>query len=256
MPLPPGEAAGPERFRDLPSRQCYLGYLDILGFSDLVRNDFDRAKDAYDTIIEDAALRGQVHPSSGPSSSPLEITAVSDSFVIAGDELQAVANWCSGLLVGAIREHLLARGSIAYGRHVQQNLHGQGSSRHHTLIVSEALVWAVEDEKRSSHTRGRWLWKPRTMGPPCGVTLHRSVPAQALQDLDGKPQLAKQRAIVFKDGRWVVNPYDGATLRWIKKDLQQMFDENCGGPHEPKYRWMLELYAAVERNEPLRPVRA
>jgi hypothetical protein len=224
------------RFADLPTQHCYVGYLDILGFSKLVRTDFEGARAAYQQILDDAALvpknRGlqEVRPAN------VEITAASDSFMIVGSSLRDVANWCSGVVVGAIRASLLVRGSIAYGRHVQQNAHKNGKSRHHVLVVSEALSLAVDDEK-SRKT------------PPCGVTLEASVQKDAIRDLDGRWPLATQRAILSRDGRWITNPFGKAELAWAEPILQQMLEGNRGTAHESKYQWLLDLFAEVRSNK-------
>src|SRR5205085_10967654 len=127
-----------------------------LGFSSLIRSDFERAQADYVEILLDLSLidragKLKVFPKH------VEITAASDSFLIVGDELQHVANWCSSVQVAAIRTGRLARGGIAYGRHIQRSVHSEGGSRHHLLVVSEALVNAVDEERK----KGR---------PPCGVT--------------------------------------------------------------------------------------
>lgn len=183
-------------------------------------------------------LPGDGHVQVRPSG--VDITAASDSFVFVGDRLQEVVNWCSGLQVAGIRCRLLVRGSIAYGAHVQQNVHATGTSRHHTLIVSRALALAAADEKRKTP-------------PPCGITLDGSVTSVDIRGLDDGPQLARQRAILFRDGRWIANPFDGAVLRWAKNNLEEMLAAHLGTPYQAKYEWMLDLFADVENNKPMRP---
>src|SRR5260370_32733612 len=147
------------RFSEVPVRYCYVGYVDILGFSDVVLRDLDRAKRIYEEILKDVALM----PADGWHIHPVdvEITALSDTFVLVSDSLQEVANWSSSVLIGAMRQSMLVRGSIAYGRHVHQNAHMSGKSRHHVLVVSEALVRAAADERHRKT-------------PPTGITLHES----------------------------------------------------------------------------------
>jgi hypothetical protein len=130
-------------------------------------------------------LPSEGHRQTYPSG--VEITAASDSFLVVDEHLQPVANWCSGIVVGAIRAHLLVPGSIAFGRQFQQNIHAKGKSRHYLLAVSEALVLAAGDEKRKS--------------PPCCVTLDSSVSKEAIRELDSESRLAKQRpSCSGKDG--------------------------------------------------------
>jgi hypothetical protein len=45
-----------EPFSGIATRHCYVGYVDILGFSDVVMRDFDRAKYIYEEILKDVAL--------------------------------------------------------------------------------------------------------------------------------------------------------------------------------------------------------
>jgi hypothetical protein len=222
-----------------PVTNCYVGFVDLLGFSALVRSNFERAHEEYVRILLDLSLinRGgnfRVFPKG------VEITAASDSFMIVGDELQDVANWCSSVQVAAIRSGLLSRGGIAYGRHVQRNAHSEGGSRHHLFVVSGALANAAYEERRD----GR---------PPCGVTLHESITSQAIDALDGKPQLAKQRSILFKDGCWMTNPFGPDVLHWVEPRLREMRDEPSNAKHVGKYDWLLGLFNAVKANEHLRP---
>ena len=77
---------------------------------------------------------------------------------------------------------------------------------------------------------------------------------RVIASLDGNPQYtAKQRAIVFRDGWWIANPFGGDTLPWIEPPLREMHAKHHGTKHERKYQWMLDLLADVRSNEPLRP---
>jgi|SRR4051812_42063369 hypothetical protein len=224
---------------EMRARNCYVGYVDLLGFSSLVRSDFERAQADYVEILLGLSLidrtgKLKIFPRH------VEITAASDSFLIVSDELHHVANWCSSVQIAAIRTGRLARGGIAYGRHIQRNVHSEGSSRHHLLVVSEAVVNAVDEERKESR-------------PPCGVTLHASVSTQAIEALDGKLQLAKQRSIVFKDGCWIANPFGADVLHWVEPKLREMRDDPSNAKHVGKYEWLLDLFNAVKANTELRP---
>jgi hypothetical protein len=227
-----------EPFSGIATRHCYVGYVDILGFSDVVMRDFDRAKYIYEEILKDVALvpagGWQIHPVD------VEISALSDTFVLVSDSLQEVANWSSSVLIGAMRQLMLVRGSIAYGKHVQQNAHMSGKSRHHVLVVSEALVRAATDE-RDRKT------------PPCGITLHESIPSDAIAtlDADARSYTASQRAILFRDGRWITNPFDPASIHWAEPVLRRMLDDHRGSVHELKYQWLLDLLIDIKQNKAL-----
>jgi hypothetical protein len=235
MPAPPPLVP----FAQLDPSSCYLGFVDLLGFSSLVLEDFDRARTVYDAILKGTSLL----PEPGPVQtrpSGVDITAGSDSFVVVGQRLQHVANWSSGIQVAAMRVGMLVRGSIAFGRHVQQNVHRDGTSRHHTLLVSEALTRAVADE---SHRKD----------PPCGITLDPSVPPEAIAELDAPLQRARQRSIVFKGGRWMTNPFGAFEIQWARPKLDAMLEEHRDSCHRAKYEWMLELYRDVSEDRPLKP---
>src|SRR5260370_21901072 len=109
------------RFSEVPVRSCYVWYVDILGFSDVVLRDLDRAKRIYEEILKDVALM----PADGWHIHPVdvEITALSDTFVLVSDSLQEVANWSSSVLIGAMRQSMLVRGIIAYRRAVHHYTH-------------------------------------------------------------------------------------------------------------------------------------
>jgi hypothetical protein len=232
-------AAAATPFAEMLPCTVYLGYVDLLGFKALVRSDYDRAKRIYDEILRKSSLlpeKGAVQSHPGNVS----ITAASDSFFVVGEHLQDVANWSSGIQVAALREGLLARGSIAYGRHLQQDVHESGGSRHHTLVVSEALVLAASDEEHRKE-------------PPCGVTLSPSVPQSAIQELDREHQRARQRAIIFKSGRWIANPFGADVVLWIRPLLVEMLARHRCTPYRPKYQWMLDLFEDVYADKLLTP---
>jgi hypothetical protein len=217
---------------------AYVGFVDLLGFSAMVLKDFSQARQVYGAILN----ANRLLPGPGVRTRPwgVDVTAASDTFLVSGKRLQEVANWCSGIQVSAAREGMLVRGSIAYGRHARRDIHDTGGSRHHTLLVSEPLVWAADDE----HHR---------VIPPCGITLHGSVSPEEIAELDSAPQKAKQRSIVFKDGRWITNPFGADVIHWIEPKLKEMVESHRTTKHGPKYQWFLDLFKDVVADKPLRP---
>src|SRR6267378_2634982 len=141
---------------------------------------------------------------------------------------------CRARLLAVMAGLVAGHGDVLPSAFRRAELEAQDAGRL-AAIVSEALSLAAEDEK-SRKT------------PPCGVTLHASLPKEAIQDLDGQPLLAKQRAILFRDGRWITNPFGGAELAWAEPVLQQMLEAHRGSSHEPKYKWLLDLFADVRSN--------
>jgi len=132
------------------------------------------------------------------------------------------------------------RGGIARGKHVQQNLHERGDSRHHVFAVSEALVRAAAEERRKEP-------------PPCGITLDESsITLEEISAFDLPEYQATQRAVLFRNRRWIVNPFSAGIIRWAKPRLDALLSEYRGTSHSPKYEWMLDLLNDVSSNQRLR----
>jgi hypothetical protein len=229
----------PRIFADVPLRQCFVGYIDILGFGKLVCDSLERAQTLYDDILRTNDLL----PTNGAwqtrPDDRIDITAVSDSFLVVGEEIQPVASWCAGIQRVVMSSHLLVRGGIGYGRHLQKNIHEKGRSRHHVLAISEALVFAAGEEKRRDR-------------PPCGITLHSSVPAKPIEELDAGRSSNSQRVIVYWEGSWLINPF-GKTDAIEEARLVKMREQHRGTAEAYKYDWLFEFFQQIKADHPLRP---
>jgi hypothetical protein len=109
----------------------YVGFCDILGFSNRILTDFDRTLEVYRQF------------GSALSSLPVEgvtVTMYSDALLITGDSLGRVASAIQSLWFVALTHDLMIRGAITKGRYWEER---QGN---HMMVASDALVRAVKLE--------------------------------------------------------------------------------------------------------------
>ena len=110
----------------------YVGFCDILGFSNRVLLDFDGTLKVYKQFSDTF------------SSLPVpdvEVTMYSDAILITGTSLGRVACAIQNLWFIALANDLMIRGAIAKGRYWEQR------RGHHMLVASDALVRAVKLER-------------------------------------------------------------------------------------------------------------
>src|SRR6267154_3202490 len=103
----------------------YVGFCDILGFSDRILSDFDGTLKVYQEFAQSF---------SSLSSDQAEVTIYSDAILVTGHSLGRVACAIQNLWFIALANDLMIRGAITHGRYWQQR-HGN-----HMLVASNALV--------------------------------------------------------------------------------------------------------------------
>jgi hypothetical protein len=201
---------------------CYVAFCDILGFSNKIRTDFDKTLEAYEGL---ARLLGEF------KFREVEVTIYSDAILITAENLAAVLEACQNLLYFALTQDFIVRGGIAYGRYWKREI------GRHLLVVSDALVRAVEIEKVEAQY-------PRILiDDNIEVPLNFWVP-RFQHEVFACP-------ILHYDGHNIVNPFNFFWFAAAKGRFLKMRDENPG--QEVKYDWLLGLADAVERREPLVP---
>ncbi len=199
----------------------YVGFCDILGFSNRILSDFDGTVELYkrfgDTI-------------SGFSFKEIEITMYSDAVLIAGKSLGPVSSAIQSLWFFALASDLMLRGAITKGRYWEQR---QGN---HMLVASEALVHAVKLEK--------------SVGVPAVVI------ADDIEIPDGfwvhrfQAGLLQTPILHFRD-RNIVNPFN---TYWFASASARAFQLMAASPsHKDKYLWFLALHRAVSSDRELVP---
>jgi hypothetical protein len=191
----------------------YVGFCDILGFSNRILSDFDRTLEIYkqfgDTI-------------SGFSFKEVEITMYSDAVLIIGNSLGPVSSAIQSLWFFALASDLMLRGAITKGRYWEQR------QSNHMLVASDALVRAVKLE--------------RSVGVPAVVI------ADDVEIPDGfwvhrfQAGLLQAPILHFRD-RNIVNPFN---TFWFQSASARAFQLMAASPsHRDKYLWFLALHRAV-----------
>jgi hypothetical protein len=114
----------------------FVAYCDILGFSNLVLNQFDSTILIYRDFKEEITKKHYEN---------IMISIYSDSILIEGYNLIEVAQSVQILLWTTLRYNWIVRGGLAFGKHWKE------SDENNLLIVSEGLVKAVGIEKKIRH---------------------------------------------------------------------------------------------------------
>lgn len=199
---------------------AYVAFLDVLGFSQRIENDFNEALDAYRELLRNVEIFK-------PSSS-LSLRIYSDAILVSSPELVPVVKAVHTLNMLTLFGNCLIRGGIGYG------LHAEEESGANTFVVSQALSRAVEVEKRIKR--------------PC-VGLHTSVNVPDIFWLGDADNYI--RPLLFFDGIILVNPFNimwGVSARHRVAMMREEYPE-----HREKYDWFLSLYDAVSGGENLVP---
>lgn len=203
----------------------YVAFCDILGFSNRIITNFDKTLEAYDGL-------GRLL--NGFKFRQVEATVYSDAILLTGEDLGLILAACQGLLFFAATQDFVLRGGIAYGRYWKREM------GRHLLVVSDALVRAVEIEKNEA-------LQPRILiDDQIDIPLHYWV-ARFQHDVFGTP-------ILHYQGQNIINPFSPWWFASAKGRFLRMRSESPD--HEAKYDWLLGLADAVERREPLVPASA
>lgn len=205
---------------------CWVGFLDLLGFSAAVSSNFESAVASYSKIaafIQDVCRLHAAEQQACEQPRAATLRMVSDSIVVTGPTLLSVAAMCqavqSGALLGA---RMLLRGGIGFGKHanfvVGDNMY----------VVSCPLVEAVATEKHAG--------APRVV---VARGFAEETAAQAFRS--GSPHFMQ-----CDDGRWAVVPFleleEGQSEHphpRFRAVLESLAMENQKSGHADKYDWML-----------------
>ncbi len=221
MPTKPTRRPGVPYSRPQPrlfqtERECYVAYIDILGFSDRVLSDFEATVAIYEEMIS-RHLEAGVH-------GDFTIRVLSDSFVLTTTDFVELLHMSQLLHSLALGHDYLVRGGIGFGRHVE-SLRGGGY-----YVVSQALVRAVATE--------------RHVGRPC-IALDESVVIP--QDRLNPGLHPTQSGLLRFDNIWCVVPFHSMWARSARDRVCFML-ENFP-EHRQAFKWFLDFYHAVFPNQ-------
>lgn len=201
----------------------YVGFCDILGFSNRILTDFDKTLEVYKSFGESLSSM----PAEGA-----ETTIYSDAVLVTSESLSRVLSAIQRLWFVALVNDLMIRGAITKGRYWEQH------KGNHMFVASDALVRAVKLE--------------RSVGVPAVVIS---------DDLEVPDELWLCRfmqgvfitpVLHFRD-RNIVNPFNLMWFRSARDRASRLMTENP--LHKDKYLWFLALHEAVASGQDLIPSR-
>ncbi len=199
----------------------FVGFCDILGFSNRISTDFDRTLELYRQF--GAAVLGL--PIKGT-----QITMYSDAVLVTGDSLGRVLAAVQALWFVALANDLIIRGAITKGRYWERR---EGNN---LLVASDALVRAVRLEKSVSV-------------PAVVIADDVEIPDEVwLKRFCGS--LLETPLLHFRD-RNIVNPFN--TFWFASAETRALRLMADSPSHKDKYLWFLALHKAVSSGQELIP---
>jgi hypothetical protein len=191
----------------------YVGFCDILGFSNRIVTDFDGTLQIYKTFGDEMSTMPYKN---------VEVTVYSDAILVTGNSLARVLSAIQGLWFISLANDLMIRGAITKGRYWEQRL------GNNMLVASDALVRAVKLEK--------------SVGVPAVVVADDvEVPDEFWLNrfISG---LFQTPILHFRD-RNIVNPFN---IMWFRSAGDRASRLMSASPsHRDKYLWFLALHEAV-----------
>lgn len=199
----------------------YVGFCDILGFSNRILTDFDGTLEIYKQF--------------GASVSRLpikeiQVTVYSDAILVTGESLGRVLAAVQALWFVALADDLMIRGAITKGHYWEQR---QGN---HLLVASDALVRAVKLE--------------RSIGVPAVVIADDVEISDEFWLIRFGKGLLETPVLHFRD-RNIVNPFNTFWFASAATRASQLMAKSP--PHRDKYLWFLALHKAVSDGQELIP---
>ena len=215
-PSPPLEKEGREK---IVTR--YVGFCDILGFSNQIISDFEGTLKIYKEF-------GQVL-----SNLPLkevEARIYSDAILLIGASLPTISSAIQSLWFVALAHNFMIRGAIAKGRYWEEHRENQ------LLVASDALVRAVKLEKSIGVPA---VFIADDIEIPDEYWLHRF-----------RAGLLQSSILHFRD-RNIVNPFNTFWFASAGHRASMLMSTNPS--HSEKYLWFLALHKAVSDDAALVP---
>ena len=209
-------------FAGLEPQECYVAFLDILGFSDAVRTRFEEILQIYEHLLDKLRILRAVEIG-------VRIDVVSDAVVLTSGSLDALLSMCKYAQAITLLENCLVRGGVGFGKHVDVQ---DGDSRY---IVSQALVHAVAIEKKI-----RW---------PC-VAIDERIPLSLKYWFPRDEPI--RRSVVHYEGLNLVCPLN---LFWGSTALDRVQHMKERHPqHRDKFDWFLAFAEQILTGAELVPL--
>jgi hypothetical protein len=199
----------------------YVAFVDILGFSSQVRDDFSTVLKIYEDVLNSAQVLHKIRDN-------VTLRIFSDAFLLTSAQLGPLIGVVQGLNMQTMFNDCMVRGGIGFGDHIEVSDDGN------LYVVSKALVQAVDVEKSVSR--------------PC-VALHDSIPVPLYY---WNPYMNPlERGVLYFDGLRIVNPFNMYWCQSASVRVAQLMERFP--THRAKHEWFLRLYEAVTSGDPLVP---
>lgn len=199
----------------------YVAYCDILGFSNFVLTDFDKVFSIYRDFKKEL---------DGLNLVGLKTSVYSDSIIIVGDKLVDVAKTTQLLVWRTLGHNWLIRGGIAYGKHWRE------SDENNLFIVSEALVKAVEIEKKIKY-------------PIIAISNEISIGIDYW--INGFVHEVFDLPIIHYNDLNIVNPFNN---HWFKSaEIMLSNLKNNYPEHSEKHNYLLDIIDSIKKSKEFVP---
>lgn len=198
----------------------YVGFCDILGFSEKTLTDFEETQRLYEEFSQ-LMLELEM-----PS---VTVAIYSDSIILTSDSFPDILQATQNLWFFALHHRFMLRGAITKGRYWEKR------HQNHLLVVSDALIRAVKLEK---------LVKVPAIVIADDVEIPEEYWAEWFRLGVATPLL------YFRD-RAIVNPFNLGWLKTAGTRAEVLMRESPA--HKDKYLWFLALHAAVTTRQELIP---
>jgi hypothetical protein len=199
----------------------YVGFCDILGFSNRLLADFEGTLQLYKQFGSEIEMS---------STGKVELSVYSDAVLVTGDSLPPVLTTIQGLWFFALQNDFMIRGAVTKGRYWEQRQEGR------MLVASDALVRAVKLEKDVGVPA---VVVADDVEIPDEIWLHRFQVGLLLTPL-----------LHFRD-RNIVNPFNPMWYRSASTRATRLMETSPA--HRDKFLWFLALHRTVGENAELVP---
>jgi hypothetical protein len=199
----------------------YVGFCDILGFSDRILNDFEKTLELYESFADSLTEL----PHFG-----IETALYSDAILITSQDLAQVLKGIQIVWHLALFNDLMVRGAVTHGRYWEQRRPNQ------LLIASDALTRAVKLEK--------------SVGVPAVVIADDVEIPDDFWLCRYARDVLSTHILHFRD-RNIVNPFMPIWFQSARMRALQLMEASPS--HKEKYEWFLALHDSVGRDEPMIP---
>ena len=208
-------------FKGIIPEQKYVAFVDILGFSKSVENNYDKMITIYQKILERLKDTTDYIPE-------VSVKIFSDSLLLVSTKLGNIVTMVNLLHFATLSENWMIRGGIGFGNHIELDDSGD------YYVLSHGLIEAVSIEKEIRN--------------PCvAVSSRINVPAHWWNPLESN----YVRGLLYYNDRIIVNPFG---IMWGHSAMTRaslLLDEYP--EYAEKYSWFINLYNAVNSDNPLIP---